>query len=85
MTLRASELATLMGLEPTTSYVTGMFGLISLLCVDVCRCPSLLGVASSVRSADVRRGLPISAPYATLMLHLKSESRNARIAFKRCT
>jgi len=63
-------LATLIGLKPTTSCVTGMFRFVSLLSVDVCRCPSLKELPSIVHSADVQNSLPISAPYATLMLHL---------------
>jgi hypothetical protein len=58
------------GLEPTTSYVTGTFGLISLLSVDVYRCPSLLGILNNVSSADVSRCPPMYARYASLMLHL---------------
>jgi hypothetical protein len=59
------RLATLMGLEPTTSCVTGTFGLISLLSVGVYKRPSLWGLPSIVHSADVARCPPMYAHYAT--------------------
>ena len=63
--LMGLRLATLMGLEPKTSYVTGMFRFVSPLRVDVCKRPSCRAPGRGAYSANVRRSLPISAPYAT--------------------
>src|SRR6516162_6173526 len=64
-----------MGLEPPTSYVTGMFRFVSLLSVDVCKRPSYHALGRGAYSADVRRSMPIFAPYATLMLHLSARAK----------
>jgi len=62
--------ATLMGLEPTTSCVTGMFRFVAPLLADVCERPFCGVLTRCADSADAYKCLWISAPNATRMLQL---------------
>jgi hypothetical protein len=62
------KLATLMGLEPTASCVTGMFRFVSRLSVDVSKRPSYRALTRGADSADIRS---LCYTYATPRLNLE--------------